>query len=218
MYILEILDCVTVDKTIMKTNYKEKNMKLTQLGLLIATAAILSGCAKIDARVSAGGTLNSKGGAGKAVFTAHAARCDGDVSGQVNYKDLTAIDWQQMGGVAFNANVYGAGLCSEEPVDPEGAESGDERLYCKQDICTEGMYQVEFNYSSTNPTAPGEGVGFACMMDISEGVKTGIGANGLLNVMLLESGPYQGYSNAGTISGNVQLHDCPASKNDNTAQ
>ena len=56
------------------------------------------------------------------------------------------------------------------------------------------------------------------MMDISEGIKSGFGANGLLNVMLLESGPYQGYNNAGTISGNVQVKDCPSSKNDDNAE
>ncbi len=191
-------------------------MKLTQLSLLIVSAVVFSGCAKLDGRVSAGGTLHSKGGAGQAVFTAHAARCDGDVTGRVNYKDQTALDWQPFGGVSFNAQVDDAGLCSEEPIDPEFLEQ--ERMYCKQDICTEGMYQVEFNYSSTNPNAPGEGVGFACMMDISEGVKTGFGANGILNVMLLESGPYQGYSNAGTISGNVQVQDCPSTRNDDNAE
>ncbi|KZY48375.1 hypothetical protein A3733_10555 [Pseudoalteromonas shioyasakiensis] len=81
-------------------------MKKAQLGLLITSFAIMGGCAKLDAQVNAGGTLNSKGGAGKAVFTAHAARCDGEVSGKVNYKDVTALDWQQSGGVSFNAQVY----------------------------------------------------------------------------------------------------------------
>ncbi|MFY8274651.1 hypothetical protein AAEU32_11065 [Pseudoalteromonas sp. SSDWG2] len=188
-------------------------MKAPQLGLLIlGVAAALSGCAKLDGRVTAGGTLNSKGGAGNAVFTAHAARCDGNVSGRVNYQDKTAIDYQQTGGIAFNAEVFGAGLCSVDPVSPDGLE--DETRHCKQDICTEGMYQVEFNYDSTNPNAPGEGQGFACMMDIGEGIKSGFGANGILNIMLLESGPYAGYSNMGTIKGNVQLHDCPASDDD----
>ncbi|WP_158678884.1 MULTISPECIES: hypothetical protein [unclassified Pseudoalteromonas] len=188
-------------------------MKTTYLGLLILGAmTTLSGCAKLDGRVTAGGTLHSQGGDGKAVFTAHAARCDGDIKGRVNYQDKTAIDWQQFGGIAFKANVTGAGLCSEDPVAPDGLE--DETRHCKQDICTEGMFQVEFNYDSTNPAAPGEGTGFACMMDIGEGINSGFGANGILNVMLLESGPYQGYHNAGTMSGNVQVHDCPSSDDD----
>ncbi len=188
-------------------------MKSTYLGLLVlGTITTLSGCAKLDGRVTAGGTLNSQGGDGKAVFTAHAARCDGEISGRVNYQDKSAIDWQQMGGVAFNAKVSDAGLCSEDPVAPDGLE--DETRHCKQDICTEGMFQVEFNYNSTNPAAPGEGSGFACMIDIGEGVKSGFGANGILNVMLLESGPYQGYHNAGTMGGNVQVHDCPSSDDD----
>lgn len=186
-------------------------MKASYLGLLMLTAmAAAGGCAKMDGRVTAGGTLNSKGGAGNAVFTAEAARCDGEISGHVNYRDNTALDWQSVGGVAFKADVFDAGLCSDEPVSPDGLD--DETRHCKQDICMGGMYQVEFNYNSTNPQVPGEGVGFACMIDIGEGVKTGSGANGLLNIMQLESGPYTGYNNAGTMNGNIQLHECPSKK------
>ena len=79
-------------------------MKKAQLGLLITSFAIMGGCAKLDAQVNAGGTLNSKGGAGKAVFTAHAARCDGEVF-LANYKD-NVLDWQQSGGASWMSCLW----------------------------------------------------------------------------------------------------------------
>lgn len=176
--------------------------------LFVAATASLNGCAKLDGKVTVGGTLNSQGGAGKAVLTAHASRCDDVVKGQANYQDQTAIDWQNVGGVAFKADVYDAGFCSDEPVSPDGTE--DTTKHCRQDVCTGGMYQVDFTYKSTNPTAPGEGAGFVCMIDTGNGVSSGFGATGLLKTMEIESGPYQGYRNAGTMSGNVQVSTCPS--------
>ncbi|TKB45296.1 hypothetical protein [Thalassotalea mangrovi] len=182
--------------------------------LFVAAAASLSGCAKLDGKVTVGGTLNSKGGAGQAVLTAHASRCDDEVKGQANYQDKTAIDWQEVGGVAFNAEVYDAGFCSDQPVSPDGIE--DTTQHCRQDVCTGGMYQVDFIYKSTNPAKPGEGAGFVCMIDTGNGVSSGFGATGILKTMAIESGPYQGYTNAGTMSGNVKVSACPSDKSENS--
>ncbi|WP_206483312.1 hypothetical protein [Thalassotalea sp. G2M2-11] len=178
--------------------------------LFVAAATALSGCAKLDGKVTVGGTLNSKGGAGNAVLTANASRCDDEVKGQATYKDQTALDWQNVGGVAFNAEVYDAGFCSDQPVHPD--HIGDSTKHCRQDVCTGGMYQADFTYKSTNSKTPGEGKGFICMIDTGNGVSSGFGATGLLKTMQIESGPYQGYSNAGTMSGNVQISACPSDK------
>ncbi|WP_341501269.1 hypothetical protein [Gallaecimonas sp. GXIMD4217] len=176
--------------------------------VLLAAITALAGCEKLDGKVTAGGTLNSLGGNGKAVFTVNAQRCNGKpVKGHANFQDKTAIDWQAQGGVSFNARVTDAGLCGDDiPLD-------DGIPVCDLD-CGPGQYQVDFDYRSTNPALPGEGSGIVCLMDTGEGVNRSYDTHGIINLLRIDSGPFSGYANMGSMSGNVQAHDCPAADED----
>ncbi|TXS95180.1 hypothetical protein FV139_04580 [Parahaliea maris] len=190
-------------------------MRLTPMkkGLLVVAGSLaMTGCVKMDGTVSGGGTMHSLGGKGKAVFTVNAQRCDDKpVKGHVNFRDETAIDWQEKGGVAFKADVIGAGLCGPDIGDP----ADDPLLVCQQ-ACETGMYQVDFEYDSTNPLNPGPGTGFACMTDLGEGINGYKKMHGLVNVIAINAGPYLGYVNGGVVSGNIQTKECPGAKNDDT--
>ncbi|SHF98466.1 hypothetical protein SAMN04487965_3071 [Microbulbifer donghaiensis] len=190
-------------------------MKLTPFkksAILLSGALALAGCEKLDGTVNGGGTMNSLGGKGKAVFTVNAQRCDEEpIKGQVNFRDETAIDWEDQGGVSFRANVTGAGLCGEG-----FATAAEEALMCDQ-RCGPGMFQVEFDYDSTNPLLPGAGKGVACMTDMSEGVNSPFGMHGLVNLISIADGPFQTYTNGGVVSGNIQTKECPSTKNDDNA-
>lgn len=192
-------------------------MKLTPFkksAILLSGALALAGCERIDGTVSGGGTMHSLGGKGEAVFTINAQRCDGKpVKGQMNFRDSTAIDWAEQGGVEFKAKVTHAGLCGEDLSDPTGDIDADRHMQCIQS-CDTGMYQVDFDYDSSNPLMPGQGTGIACMTDMGEGVNSPWGMHGVVNLFVLDSGPYQGYANGGVISGNIQTKECPSTKND----
>lgn len=175
-------------------------MKKLLVGSLIASSfAILSGCGA-DGRVTGGGTMHSAGGDGKTVFTINASRCpdstgESVVKGQVQFHDKTAIDFEDTGGVSLHADVISAMYCSGDPADDNGE-------YCLQ-CQAEGYYEVEFAYSSQNSQNPGEGNGYMCIADAGSG-------NGLHGIAIVQvtSGPYDGYSNLGGVSGNVQAHEC----------
>ncbi|QKX16410.1 hypothetical protein [Microbulbifer sp. YPW1] len=176
----------------------------TLLAITLATA----GCVKMDGKVNGGGTMNSMGGAGKAVMTFNAERCDEQpVKGQVNFQDKTAIDWENDGGVSFRANVVEAGLCGEDI-----EFSGDAALACDQ-RCGPGEFEVAFEYDSTNPQLPGEGTGVACLVDWGEGVNASYRINGMASISV-DTGPFSSYANRGALSGNVQTQECPSTKND----
>lgn len=185
--------------------------------ILLSGALALAGCEKLDGTVSGGGTMQSLGGKGEAVFTINAQRCGGNpVKGQMNFRDSTAIDWEDQGGVAFKANVTSAGLCGENLGDPSGNPEEDTARMCNQS-CQPGMFEVDFDYDSTNPLMPGQGSGIACMTDLGEGVNSPWGMKGVVNVFALRDGPYQGYATGGVISGNIQTKECPSTKNDDNA-
>ncbi|MCE9679353.1 hypothetical protein LZP69_09215 [Shewanella sp. AS1] len=184
-------------------------MRLTSISkgvMLLAGAMALGGCVKLDGQINGGGTMNSLGGKGKAVFTVNAKRCDGQLSGHVNFQDKTAIDYEDIGGVSFKANVIGAGLCGSELVG-SALDAEDPSTACQQ-LCEPGFFEVNFDYTSTNPNAPGEGRGFVCMLDTGEGANRAYDINGMVRALIIQSGPYHTYWNQGSVSGNLNAKEC----------
>lgn len=160
-------------------------------------AFLLAGC-EMDGKVTGGGTMNSAGGDGKAIFTFNGQRCPDqsgvvETKGKVVFHDKAAIDFEGVGGVDIHGTMINTAFC--------GGEIDTSQPQCR---CSDGNYQIEFDYRSTNKNASGEGQGIACVRDLGEGR----GAHGTA-VVQLESGPYQGYANVGALSGNVQAHECP---------
>lgn len=185
--------------------------RLTSVSIQLLIAFFFAGmvACKIPGKVTGGGTLPSAAPTAtakdKANFGFNAAQCvqDGPVDGKVNYVD-------KKDGVKFNGNITDAGECVTDDIPPEFCgfcESlfEDSRIAGRlgnsiEDNGRSGLYQVEFDYKSTNPKAPGTGAGIACVGDSAE--------FDLLAVSIT-SGPYSGYFNSEEISGgNIQAHDC----------
>ncbi|TKB47837.1 hypothetical protein [Thalassotalea mangrovi] len=181
----------------------QKNLKLVALAVLMGTVS--TGCSLVgEHKMTGGGTIDSAGGDKKAVFTFNAERCDGEnAKGNVIYRDESAIDFEDMGGVALKAKLDDFGYCTIPGLE-EQAENG---IACH----CEDQYEAQFTYTSNNPEAPGEGVGFACFFDTGEGNGR---FNGVVTAMNLVDGPYAGYINHGTMNGNIQSHSCPAKTED----
>lgn len=177
---------------------------------LMAGVLLLSGCV-VDgnAKYTGGGTLNSAGGDGKAQFTINADTCSGNENarGRVTYADRTAIDFEDVGGVNVVATVAKAGVCAQGgsgSLDPDESEC----------IC-EGWPAAVGTYVSKNPAAPGEGVFRACFLSTRTytGDLAGLDPNVILiNDVSFVGGPFDGYQNHGTMSGNVQSHACNATE------
>lgn len=164
----------------------------------ISVAVLLMAGCETDGKITGGGSMHSAGGDGKSVFTFNGQRCpdkngESVTKGQVNFHDKTAIDFEDVGGVDFHGSMLNTAFCLEVDDDtlPE----------CR---CSEGQYQIEFAYRSTNKKAAGEGEGIACLLDFGQG--NGIHGGAVIQV---ESGPYNGYVNVGALNGNVQGHECP---------
>jgi len=161
----------------------------------LAGAFLLASCGQ-PGKVTGGGTMNSAGGAEKAAFTFHADSCtEGVVKGSMNLHDKSAIDFETLNGVKLKADVTDTYFCS-------GALDFN-APFCS---CDPGWQEVLFDYVSTNPDVNGQGNGIACLADFGE--KQGADVRGA-SIVLVQSGPYDGYLNVGTIHGNVQQHECP---------
>ena len=166
-----------------------------------ATACTVEG----NAKYTGGGTLNSAGGAGKAVLNINADTCGGEdnVRGRVKYADSTAIDFEDVGGVKLTATVEKAGQCVAGSVgsdDPDDSEC----------LC-DGWPAAVGTYVSDNPSAPGEGIFRSCFLSTRGMDVGGVDKNVVLvNDISLVGGPYDGYFNHGTMSGNVRTHECNA--------
>jgi len=161
----------------------------------LAGAFLLASCGQ-PGKVTGGGTMNSAGGAGKAVFTFHADSCtEGTVKGSMNLHDSSAIEFEALNGVKLKADVTDTYFCVGD------IEDFDAPLCA----CSDGFQEVLFDYVSTNPKADGQGDGIACLADFGE---KGAGIHGA-SIISIASGPFGGYYNVGTIHGNVQQHECP---------
>jgi len=158
-------------------------------------SALLVGCG-VPGKFTGGGAMHSAGGADKAVFTFNADSCDADkVTGNVNYHDKSAIDFTAVNGVKFRGTVESTYFCSNLVSDVSRANPT-----C---ACEPGYQEVNFSYNSTNPSADGSGQGIACLADFGENVPV----KGMA-VIQVNSGPYAGYTNVGTVEGNAQRHAC----------
>jgi hypothetical protein len=178
------------------------------LGLCAALLLGTSACTvEGNAKYTGGGTLNSAGGAGKAVLNINADTCDGNENarGRINYADSTAVDFEDVGGVKLTATVAKAGVCasgSSGSLDPDDSEC----------IC-EGWPAALGTYVSTNPAVPGEGIFRACFLSTREYDVSGADPNVVLvNDISFVGGPYDGYFNHGTMSGNIKTHACAATE------
>ncbi|MEO2278868.1 hypothetical protein [Pseudoalteromonas pernae] len=174
----------------------QKKLKVITMALLVGTLS--TGCTLVgEHKMTGGGTMASAGGDKNAVFTFNVESCGEEASGRVNYIDHSAIDFEQVGGVSFNAKVDDFGFCTLGAI--EDLENGTP---CN----CENQFEAQFSYDSKNPQAQGEGTGFACFVDTGEGKGN---FHGVVTAMNLDSGPYAGYFNAGTMNGNIQTHSCP---------
>ncbi|MBS3796352.1 MULTISPECIES: hypothetical protein [unclassified Pseudoalteromonas] len=181
----------------------QKNLKVITMALL---AGMLStGCTLVgEHKMTGGGTMASAGGDKKATFTFNVERCDGEnAKGQVNFVDQTAIDFESVGGVNLRAKIDDFGFCQLT----DDLEVGEEVYLCN---CGD-QFEASFSYESKNPQAPGEGTGFACFLDTGEGKGN---FHGMVTAMNLVDGPYDGYTNLGTMNGNIQSHSCPDKNKD----
>lgn len=182
---------------------------LRKFGLVVPVLLAAAGCQELNGKATGGGTLDSVGGSGKAVFAFTASNCEdknGDevIKGKMNYRDRTAIDYADMGGVGLQAEVTDAALCGDgiagfDPNNPTAIDA------C---ACDPGEYNMVGDYRSTNPKLPGEGVVNACVLDMG----TGTDMHGIVE-LTVASGPYEGYANLGSLQGNVKAHECPGTKN-----
>lgn len=177
------------------------------LGAVVASLLAVGCTVQGNAKYTGGGSLNSAGGDGKAIFTVNADTCAGNdnVRGRVKYADSTAIDFEAVGGVKLTAQVQKAGVCG---LDLEGSFDPDD----SECIC-EGWPAVVGTYVSDNPAAPGEGKFRACFASTREYEIGGVDQNVVLvNDVSLVGGPYDGYFNHGTMSGNIKTHACAAAE------
>jgi hypothetical protein len=139
-------------------------------------------------KVDGGGWFASASDEGKAVFSFHAERCDGEeVRGELSYRD-EGLDLDIEGELTF------AAFC-----DAERSTGGE----CR---CTDA-YEIKFNYRPVGAGASGVGTGSACFYD---GGKEGPDVLSDELRVRLDGGPYDGYQNVGLIEGgNIESSECP---------
>lgn len=164
--------------------------KNSLFGMIILTAAslVMIGCT-YPTKATGGGQVvgYSSYPSDSASFGFNGNSCEGGVTGQFNFIDKSLrID----GGVKIHGQVTDAYICDDPYSDT-----------CAP--CASGDNMVEGTYRSTNPKFPGNGAFTACLVDGGEG-------NGTTDTayIALYGGPFDGYSLGGTVSGNVQEHDC----------
>jgi len=170
--------------------------RFTSLSAILASA-LLVGCG-VPSKFTGGGTMHSAGGDSKAVFTFNADSCnEDDVKGNINFHDKSAINFADVNGVKLRGDVVSTYYCSDVVADLNSANP--------ECACDAGYQEVNFTYDSTNQRAPGEGEGVACLADFGEHG----GVRGMA-IIQVNSGPYMGYTNIGTVEGNAQRHACPS--------
>jgi hypothetical protein len=162
-----------------------KNPDGFPLPLVLALAAACGLCAcDFPGRATGGGTIPSVSGMSgqKANFGFTAQWCDGTYKGQFNFHDKDAFGFQP-GGVKMSGEVTQA-----------GKEAGGT-----------GGYGISVSYTSRNPFFPGTGIAYIYVVDNGQGAK----ATSADSVQLyVDSGPFAGYLNTGSVQGNIRLHDC----------
>jgi hypothetical protein len=166
-------------------------MKRTALSGFVCLLAVLSLTA-CD-RATGGGRLDGVNGRASFGFTADGCNIP-DFKGQVQFVDHD-------NDVKFHGDVVYARQC----IVAEDCPVCDPLRIALGYPLTFGDYEVEIQYRSTNPADPGSGTARACFTDNGEGVNS-TGSDS--SIVQVESGPYFGYLNHGTVRGNVQQHAC----------
>lgn len=176
--------------------------------LLLLVVAQLSGCVA-PGKATGGGTIAGVNG-GNAVLGFNAENCSGVISGKFNFRDGSA---GYNGGVALVGDVVYGGKCADIPniLTPDFDSTGlSPSTYCGYSStvaligCAEG-YVVEANYQSTNPFHPGAGRIVACVINNGAGVNS---TSSDLAWISIGGGPFSGYYNRGSVTGNIQTHSC----------
>jgi hypothetical protein len=172
--------------------------KTLRMGFALATITSLFGCAN-PGKVTGGGSVVGDDGKKLATFAVHADTCSGDLNaaqGRMNWVD-------QARDVKMNGTMTAHAVCVSEQ-DWQGTWIAPDCEWCAGSLGY-GAELAYFTYRSTNPRAPGDGVGVACVKDNGEGSNNLDGDRLILNV---GSGVYAGYGASGRVRGNVQSHAC----------
>jgi hypothetical protein len=174
--------------------------------LLTGTMAVVfgltvAGC-KENIKVTGGGWIPAKYDEDvMANFGFNGESCKPGVRGQFNYHDRSDD---------LKAKGYVTGV-----IDCSAKFAPSECRHCKTAI---GEYvdddntliAIQFDYRSTNPHNPGEGEGFACVIDNGEGVNA---TSADFAAIGFRYGPYDQYVNKGSVQGNIQEHSCKPADN-----
>jgi hypothetical protein len=172
----------------------------------LAIVLLASGCTiEGQMKYTGGGTMNSSGGTGKANLTVNADTCGISPKGRIKYQDNTAIDFLDKGGVSLDATILKAGICTQTGIlseDPEDPYSGQTECTCP------GWPAVKADYTSTNPKLPGSGRLLTCFYNFRNQGEQSNESEMYVRQVTLTTGPYAGYTNAGTLSGNIHQASC----------
>ncbi len=198
---------------------------------LAAAIVALSGCT--PAIYTVGGTIpstNPSKGATKAQFSLSGDSCDGfqedEIIGTFTYHDKSAAAWNPKGkgiGLQMTGPVLFVSDCSDPGSQEEAdfcagvweGEPDSEIAYLLESCPLLGgasSAPVKFFaaiYTSTNSRYPGEGFVFGCVQDNGQGHNAPFKDKAILVVPESPNGPYAGYSNSGSVQGNVATYACP---------
>jgi hypothetical protein len=175
------------------------------LSASLTCVLLASGCSySIDGQMkyTGGGTMNSSGGTGKANLNVNADTCGDEPKGRIKYSDSTAIDFLNNGGVSLDATILKSGICSA--TGEISSDPADQILECD---CP-GWPAVKADYTSTNPKLPGTGRLLACFYNAKSDGSQSFESEMLVQQVTLKTGPYAGYKNSGTLSGNITQASC----------
>ena len=162
--------------------------KLLSVMATLALALVMMGCER-PTKATGGGRIDAHSSynmSDVANFGFNGHSCEGPVQGQFQFSDMSIrID----GGVKFHATVTDSSICED--------------IFFGCADCSYGEVKIEADYDSTNPERPGSGAAVVCLTDGGEGADTTDTA-----FVKLNGGPFNGYSLAGVVRGNVQDHGC----------
>jgi len=206
---------------------------LLGIGLFAALTLTVSGCL-IPGAVSGGGWIPSADGVSgdKANFGFSGQQCDltQPPTGNFNFHDKTS-KFSAPGSVKMNGTLVDAGQCaiSSCTTNADCTQAADgtcittgSGLFCAYPnnpliqgclVCVgvfgaplpTKTYGLDVNYTSTNTAFPGTGTASVCVIDNGQGSN----ASEDQLAIVVESGPYGGYENSGSVQGNISAQTCP---------
>jgi hypothetical protein len=189
--------------------------------ILSVLMALFGGCA-LQVRATGGGQMPSADGVtgDNAVFTVSGNNCgttpneDGyefPSTGNVNYQDLTDLTYP---GLRFHGTVSQIDQCLFSTLENSGTPP-DACAACSPDYLPGakllGGYGAEVSYTSTNPSLPGSGTAWVCLIAPGQGPNNAIADDWVVVEMVGDNGPYADYVNVGPLlHGNINAINCPA--------